>query len=77
MQLEEVFASVLGVTESELDDATTPRVLASWTSRRHIELITAMESVYGVTFTTAEIKSLGSLGAARGMLREKGALIDA
>ncbi len=77
MQLEEVFATVLGVSASELDDETTPKVLPTWTSRAHIELITAMESVYGVSFTTAEIKMLKSLGDARNFLREKGIGIDA
>ena len=77
MELEEVFATVLGVAANELNDATRPQVLADWTSRRHIELITAMESVYGVTFSTAEIKGLKSLGTARDLLREKGIALPA
>lgn len=76
MQLEEVFSSILGVPTSELDDATSPAVVSSWTSRGHIELITAMESLYGVTFTTEEIKSLKSLGDARGFLRNKGVVLE-
>ncbi len=72
MSLEDLFATVLNVPATELDEAASPKVLGSWTSRAHIQLITTMEQIFGVTFSANEIKSLKSLGDARGFLREKG-----
>ncbi len=72
MNLKDVFATVLNVPAAELDEASGPKVLGSWTSRAHIQLITTMEQIFGVTFSAAEIKSLKCLGDARGFLRQKG-----
>ena len=72
MKLEDIFATVLNVPSSDLSDATSPKELGSWTSRAHIQLITTMEQIFSVTFSAAEIKSLKSLGDARGFLSAKG-----
>lgn len=72
MKLEELFSLVLEVPADGLTAATSPANLKSWSSLKHIKLITAMEEVYGVTFSSAEIKGLKSLGAVRQTLATRG-----
>jgi len=63
---------VLELPAEQVEDSTGPANLATWDSRRHIQLITALEEVYEVTFSTAEIKAMSSVGAVRGLLGERG-----
>lgn len=72
MELEELFASVLNVPAAQLDDQSGPANLRSWDSLRHMRLIALMEDLYGVTFSSAEIRGLKSLGGARALLQSKG-----
>lgn len=75
MKLEELFGDLLEVAPSELSDASGPANLRSWDSLTHINIITGLEEVYGVRFTTREIESLKDVGVARRLLREKGVAI--
>ncbi|NBE97998.1 acyl carrier protein [Nonomuraea sp. KC401] len=70
--LAELLADHLDVPATDITDDTGPDNLASWTSLAHIELITAVESVYGVRFTSYEIQSIATVGSLRGALRDKG-----
>jgi acyl carrier protein len=72
MRLEDLFSAVLEIPADALSEETGPTNLKSWDSLRHIKLISAMEEVYGVTFSTAEIKSLKSVGAVRRALTGRG-----
>lgn len=71
-RLESIFASILGVPESALSEATGPKVLAAWNSLRHVEIVTRIEDAYGVTFSTPELLSLQTIGSFRAMLLRKG-----
>lgn len=72
MQLEELFGAVLEVAPAQLSDETSQASLRGWDSMAHINLVTGLEEVYGVRFSTDEIQGLKSLGDARRMLRSKG-----
>ena len=74
MSIEELFASVLAVSPASLDDAASPATIKSWNSLGHLNLIAAMEDIYGVSFSSPEIRSIKSLGGARALLQAKGAL---
>ena len=76
MRIEELFASVLAVPAATLTDEASPKTIKNWTSLRHLNLITSMEDIYGVSFSSAEIRSIKSLGRARAILQAKGALSD-
>ncbi|HEX6288921.1 MAG TPA: acyl carrier protein [Herpetosiphonaceae bacterium] len=73
MSLEELFGSILDVEPSSLTDATAQAALKAWDSMAHVNLIAALEETYGVQFSTQEIQQMTSIGAARGLLRRKGA----
>jgi len=75
MRIEELFASVLNLPVTSLDDESSPATIKNWNSLGHLKLITAMEELYGVTFTSAEIRSIKSLGLARSILGTKGVVL--
>ena len=75
MTLEELIGAVLDVPAATLDNAVRQSDVPNWSSLAHINLVTALEETYGVSFTTDEIQTLTSVGAARQLLRGKGAAV--
>jgi acyl carrier protein len=71
MTLEELFCEVVEIAPSDLSEDTSRTNTQSWSSYTHINLITAIEEVYGVSFTTREIQSLNTFGDLCRLLREK------
>ncbi|MFD3581561.1 acyl carrier protein [Streptomyces sp. NPDC058683] len=72
MRLEELFATVLNLPEAEMREDTAPLNTYVWTSMMQIQIVVALEDVYGVALSSAEIRALTSLGAARRILVGKG-----
>ena len=72
MKLEELFATVLREPVSMLSNEASPTTVRSWDSLRHIELVMAAESQYGVQFKTSEVVTIRSLGCMRELLQRKG-----
>jgi acyl carrier protein len=72
MTIAELFAAVLRIPARDVDDETAPRNTASWTSMAHIELVVALEEVYGVSLSSLEIQRMTSVAEARRILRHKG-----
>jgi acyl carrier protein len=77
MGIEELFASVLDVPAATLTEHSSPATIKNWNSLGHLRLIAAMEDVYGITFSSGEIRTIKSLGGARALLQAKGALVTA
>lgn len=75
MKLETLFASILSLDESLLNDDSGPDNLGSWTSKIHFELVAAMEEIYGIRLTRREIRAMTTLGAARRLLEQKQAMV--
>ena len=74
MQFADVIAGVLEVDPSEVTDNAGPDTIATWTSLRHLQLVGALEDVYGVSFTYREIRGLRSIGELRQVLRTRGVI---
>ena len=72
MSLEELFATVLRVPLSALSNEASPVTVRSWDSLRHIELVLAAETQYGVQFETSEVVTIRTLGCMRELLQQKG-----
>ena len=75
MKLEEILGRILEISPLELGDHSSQQTLPSWSSFAHINIILALESSYGVSFTTKEIQLGKSIGEIRQLLRNKGAEI--
>jgi acyl carrier protein len=71
--LETILASVLGVEPSELNDQSNARNTRNWDSMRHIEVLLAVETAFGIRFSMPEITGMQNLGDIRRLLAEKGA----
>jgi acyl carrier protein len=72
MSLEEMIALVLGVPAGEVSEVTAPATTDKWTSLAHMQIVVAVEDVYGVTLSAAEIKGMTSVGELRRILEAKG-----
>ncbi len=76
MELGELFRSILDLPpEQELRDELSQATLGNWDSMAHINLITAVEEIYHISFATDEIPLLTSLGALRKALQAKGVAV--
>lgn len=61
--LEMLFSEVLDLEEVALTEATSPEEIEEWDSLGHVQLISAIERVFGIKFTALEIVSMKSVGA--------------
>ena len=73
MKLEKIVAQVLAIDETDLSDESNAKNTRNWDSMRHIELLLAVETAYGVQFSMPEITGMQKLGDMRSLLVEKGA----
>jgi acyl carrier protein len=71
-RLEDIVAAVLGLDPAAVIDVAGPATLGGWTSRKHIELVVALEDAYGVSFSAREIFGIRCVGDLRETLRGKG-----
>ncbi len=72
---EELFCSILELDPAQFDDQVSQASVGTWSSLAHINLVTALEEAYGVSFTTQEILAMKSVGNARALLRDKGVAV--
>jgi len=71
-KLHEVFATVLEQPISAISPATSPDMVRSWTSLRHMALVKAIEDTYAVKFSLDDILDMKSVGDAHALLLQKG-----
>ena len=71
--MDQIVADVLEMKVEDVSDDISPTSATNWDSMRHIELVLALESNFGVKFSTSEIVLINSVGSARDLLRRKGA----
>ncbi|MEO1065974.1 MAG: acyl carrier protein [Pseudomonadota bacterium] len=72
MKLFDIVGSVLNIDPNELTDESNGQNTAGWDSLRHIELMLAVETAFGVHFTMPEMASMQNLGDMRKLLVQKG-----
>lgn len=72
LKLEKIVAGVLSVDETLINDASNAKNTPNWDSMRHIELLLAVETAFGIRFSMPEITSMQNLGDMRRLLSEKG-----
>ncbi len=77
MKLFEVVAGILKIETGILSEESNALNTPNWDSLRHIELMLAVETAFGVRFTMPEMVSMQNLGDMRSLLVGKGVSFDA
>jgi acyl carrier protein len=72
MTLEELVGAVLGIPAAAVSDETAPHNTGEWTSMAQVQLVQAVEDVYGVSLSMAGMKAMTSVGATRAVLAAEG-----
>ncbi len=70
--LEEVIASVLGISPQSLSDDSSSENVQEWDSLRQLSILLALENAYGITITTDQALDMNSISAIRALLAEHG-----
>lgn len=70
-RLQNVFRNVFEDDEIVIEEGTTSKDIEDWDSLMHIELITAIESEFGIRFTTDEMSSAANVGEFISLIDEK------
>lgn len=71
-KLIDVFAEVLEVEPSTLNDQSSPDNIDQWDSLAAMHLVAAIEDTFNTQLTTKEIMKMASIGLARKALQDKG-----
>jgi acyl carrier protein len=71
-RLSAVVAAQLGLAVDAVTDEVGPRVLAVWTSLKHVQLMAAVEDEFGIKFEPREIRAVRTVGDLRQVLQSKG-----
>lgn len=74
--LKTIFASVLGISESDIRHETSPENTPSWDSLNAIVLVTEIEKAYGIRFTYEEVMTVSRYEDAVALVRLKGGRIE-
>jgi acyl carrier protein len=70
-RLTTLFRDIIGDDDIVLTKATTADDIADWDSATHITLIVAVETEFGIRFTTGEIDRLENIGDFMGLIQSK------
>jgi acyl carrier protein len=72
MTLEELVSKVLREPVAKLNDDSSRKTIRRWDSMSHVDLMAAIESTFGVQFSTTEVLEMESLGKIKEFLRARG-----
>ncbi|MCD7726821.1 MAG: acyl carrier protein [Ruminococcus sp.] len=70
-RLNEVFRDVFDDDEIEVDEETTADDIEDWDSIEHINLISAVESEFGVRFKMGEVSGMNDVGEMISIIEER------
>ncbi len=62
-KIKEILSSILDVEKAELTMESSPENLHKWDSLNHMNIITALEEEYDVTFSEEDIIEMLSIGS--------------
>ena len=73
-ELSAVVAETLQLSPEEVGDETGPATDARWTSLKHVQLVVAIEEVFGLSLSHQEMRDFRTVGDMRAALRRRGVL---
>ena len=71
VKLNEVFQDVFDDEDITVNDSTTADDIEDWDSLEHINLIVAVERVFGIKFSMGETTSMKNVGAMVDIIAER------
>jgi acyl carrier protein len=74
-KLHDVVKRVLKISTEELADESAFNSLGYWNSLQHVQLVAAVEDVYGIQLSPREIRTFRTVGGLRQILSDKGIVI--
>ncbi|MGA9865652.1 MAG: acyl carrier protein [Acetobacteraceae bacterium] len=69
--LNEIFRDLFGDDTISLGPDTTAADIAEWDSFNHINIVVAVESRFGIKFSTVEVEGLKNVGDMVGLIARK------
>jgi acyl carrier protein len=75
-ELYSIISKVLGVSESELNDNSSPESIENWDSFNGLVLADELESAFKIKFTMEEIESVFSISDIKKYLKNHGVEFD-
>ena len=70
-RIKNVISSVFEISESDINDDSSPDTIESWDSLKHMNLIIALEEEFEVTFTDNEIFKMMNYALIKSIIIEK------
>ncbi len=74
-QVVAVFARVLGIDASQVNDELRYNTIPQWDSIAHMSVVAALEEAFNVMIDMDEVIDMSSVGKAREILRKHGAAV--
>jgi acyl carrier protein len=71
----QLFAEVLNIDPSELNEDSSPDNVKKWDSLAAMNLVAAIEEKFDVQLSTREIMKMKTIGRARNTLQGKGVVV--
>ncbi len=56
-----ILSDVMGISEDQIDDGSSPDTVESWDSLKHMNLVLALEEEFGVQFSDEKIVEMLSV----------------
>jgi acyl carrier protein len=71
-ELKKILADTFGLPETQIADNASMDNLTEWDSVAHINVVLALESQYGLSFSPDEILALSSVQKIEDVLKQRG-----
>lgn len=76
-QVREIAADVFGVPLETVTGESSPSTIENWDSLQHLNLVLALEDLFGVVFVPEEIEAMRDIAAIVQVVQSKGAQVGA
>ena len=74
-RIKNVMSAVFGCSADEITDHSSPDTIGSWDSLKHMNLISALEEEFDISFTDSEILEMMNFPLIKLIISEKNSLL--
>lgn len=65
-----IFSQIMGISEDQIVEASSPDTIGVWDSLRHMRLVVALEEEFGIKFSDETIVGMLSVGVVMAAVAE-------